>query len=287
LLDQAARRAAFFHMKLLRCGRFVLDLTRPRIMGIVNVTDDSFSGDGLRGRAEVAIAQGLRMVEEGADLLDIGGESSRPGAAPVPLEQELERVLPVLEGLHDCGVPLSIDTVKPEVMSAALAAGADMINDIAALSAPGAVAAVAANAEAAVCLMHMQNDPATMQANPNYHDVVAEVAAFLAQRVAACEAAGIGRDRIVVDPGFGFGKSLEHNLALLRHLGRIADPDLPVLAGLSRKSMLGQITGRLVADRALASAVAALLAVQRGAAIVRVHDVAATRDALRVLAALA
>jgi dihydropteroate synthase len=273
-------------MKLLRCGRFVVDLTRPKIMGIVNVTDDSFSGDGLRGRTAVAIAQGLRMVEEGADILDIGAESSRPGAAPVPLEQELERVLPVIEGLRACGVPLSIDTIKPAVMSAALAAGADMINDIAALRAPGALDAVAANANAAICLMHMQNDPATMQADPHYDDVVAEVADFLAQRVAACEAVGISRDRVVVDPGFGFGKSLEHNLALLRQLGRVAGPDLPVLVGLSRKSMLGQITGRPVAERALASAAAAMLAVQRGAAMVRVHDVAATRDALGVLAAI-
>lgn len=276
-----------FHMKSLRCGRFVLDLTQPRIMGIVNVTDDSFSGDGLRGRAEAAIAQGKRMVEEGADILDIGGESSRPGAAPVPLEQELERVLPAIEGLRGCGVPLSIDTVKPGVMAAALAAGADMINDIAALGAPGALEVVAGDSKAAVCLMHMQNDPATMQANPHYDDVVAEVATFLARRVDACEAAGIGRDRIVVDPGFGFGKSLEHNLALLRQLGRIADLGLPVLAGLSRKSIVGQITGRPVGERALGSAVAAMLAVQRGAALVRVHDVAATRDALRMLAALA
>jgi dihydropteroate synthase len=273
-------------MKSLHCGRFVVDLTQPRIMGIVNVTDDSFSGDGLHGRSEAAIEQALRMVADGADMLDIGGESSRPGSAPVPLQQELDRVLPVIEGLRSCGVPLSVDTIKPEVMSAALAAGADMINDITALQAPGALEAVAADANAAVCLMHMQNDPATMQADPRYGDVVGEVANFLAERVAACRAAGIVSDRIVIDPGFGFGKSLEHNLALLRRLDRIVELGVPVLVGMSRKSMLGQITGRPVAERMHASAAAAMLAVQRGAAMVRVHDVAATRDALRVLAAL-
>jgi dihydropteroate synthase len=273
-------------MTSLQCGRFVLDLARPRIMGIVNLTDDSFSGDGLRGSAAAAIAQGLRMVEAGADLLDVGGESSRPGAAPVPLQEELDRVLPVIEGLRGCGVPLSVDTVKPDVMVAALAAGADMINDIAALRVPGALEAVAADGRAAVCLMHMQNDPATMQAAPQYGDVVAEVAAFLAERMAACAAAGIGRHRIVIDPGFGFGKTLAHNLALLRRLERFCDLGVPVLVGLSRKSMLGLITGRPVAERCQASVAAALLAVERGAALVRVHDVAATHDALRVLAAL-
>jgi dihydropteroate synthase len=274
-----------FHMKLLQCGRYTLDLAQPRIMGIVNLTDDSFSGDGLHGQAAAAIAQGLRMVEEGAEILDIGGESSRPGAAPVPLQQELDRVLPVIEGLRGCGLPLSVDTVKPEVMSAALAAGADMVNDIAALRVPGALAAVAAG-KAAVCLMHMQGVPGTMQTAPRYGDVVAEVSGFLAERVAACEAAGIARDRIVIDPGFGFGKTLEHNLALLRCLDRFVDLGLPVLVGVSRKSMLGQITGRPVTERVHAGAAAAMLAIQRGAAIVRVHDVAATHDVLRVLAAV-
>jgi dihydropteroate synthase len=272
-------------MKTLQCGRFTLDLAQPRIMGIVNLTDDSFSGDGLGGRAEAAIARGLRMVEEGADILDVGGESSRPGAEPVSVEQELDRVLPVIDGLRNCGVPLSVDTVKPDVMAAAIAAGADMINDIAALAAPGAMAAAAAS-RAAVCLMHMQGEPRTMQQAPAYDDVVAEVLAFLEVRVAACEAAGIGRRRIVIDPGFGFGKTLAHNLALLRHLDRFAALGLPVLAGLSRKSMLGAITGRAVADRLPAGIAVALLAVQRGAAIVRVHDVAATRDALAVLNAV-
>jgi len=254
-------------------------------MGIVNVTADSFSGDGLAGEPQRAVAQGRRMVEEGAGMLDIGGESSRPGAEPMSVERELARVLPVIEGLRACGVPLSVDTVKPEVMAAAIAAGADMINDIAALAAPGAMAAVAAG-KAGVCLMHMQGEPRTMQQNPDYDDVVAEVLAFLAGRVAACEAAGIDRRRIVIDPGFGFGKTLAHNLALLRHLDRFAGLGLPVLAGMSRKSMLGGITGRPVNERLPAGLAAAVLAVQRGAAIVRVHDVAATRDALAVLNAV-
>ncbi len=271
--------------KLLSCGRFQLDLSRPLIMGIVNLTDDSFSGDGLRGQIDNAVTQGLRLVEEGADLLDLGAESSRPGAVPVPAGLERDRLLPVIDALLDCGVPLSIDTVKPEVMRAALAVGADMINDIAALHAPGALEAVAAS-RAAVCLMHMQGRPGSMQADPRYGDVVAEISAFLAERVTACESAGIARQRIVIDPGFGFGKTLAHNLALLRHLQWLADSGLPVLAGISRKSMLGQITGRPVGERVHASVAAALLAVQRGAALVRVHDVAATRDALAVLQAI-
>lgn len=269
----------------LHCGRYQLDLSQPRIMGIVNLTDDSFSGDGLRGRSANAVAQGLRMVEEGAHLLDLGAESSRPGAGPVSARQELERLLPVIEGLRDCGVPLSVDTVKPEVMRAVLGAGADMINDIAALSAPGALAAVAGT-QAAVCLMHMQGEPRTMQAAPHYEDVVAEVADFLAARVAACAAAGIAENRLVIDPGIGFGKSLAHNLALLRHLDRLAASGPPVLAGVSRKSMLGLITGRPVGERLHASVAAAMLAARQGVAIVRVHDVAATRDALAVLTAI-
>ena len=266
---------------LLQCGRFQLDLSRPLVMGIVNLTDDSFSGDGLHGQAAGAIAQGLRMVEEGAAMLDLGAESSRPGAEPVPLQQELDRLMPVIEGLRGCGAPLSIDTVKPEVMRAAIAAGADLVNDITALQTPGALETVATS-PVAVCLMHMRGEPRTMQADPHYDDVVTEVRAFLLDRVAACNAAGIANDRIVIDPGFGFGKTLGHNLALLRHLDRFVETGLPVLAGMSRKSMLGLITGKPVGERVHAGIAAALLAVQRGARIVRVHDVAATRDALAV-----
>lgn len=272
-------------MKTLSCGRFRLSLDRPLVVGIVNLTPDSFSGDGVGSDAARAIAHAQAQIEAGADILDLGAESSRPGAEPVSAREELDRLLPVLDALRDCGLPLSVDTVKPEVMRAALAAGADMINDIAALRAPGALEAVAGS-PAAVCLMHMQGEPRTMQADPRYDDVVAEVSGFLAERVAACEAAGIARERIVIDPGFGFGKTLAHNLALLRRLDRFAAMGLPVLAGISRKSMLGHITGKPVAERMPASIAAALLAVQKGAALVRVHDVAATRDALAVLNAI-
>ncbi|MDD5176725.1 MAG: dihydropteroate synthase [Sterolibacterium sp.] len=265
----------------LHCGRFVLSLRRPLIMGIVNLTDDSFSGDGLLGDVERAIEHGTRLVEEGAHILDLGAESSRPGAQPIPAEQELARLLPVLAGLRHCGVPLSVDTLKPEVMRAALAAGADMINDIAALRMPGALEAVA-QSRAAVCLMHMRGVPQTMQQAPDYADVVAEVAAFLAERVAAAEAAGISRNRIVVDPGFGFGKTLEHNLALLRRLAELKPPSLPLLVGLSRKSMLGLLAGRPVGERLYAGIAAAMLALQRGAVILRVHDVAPLRDTIAV-----
>ena len=254
-------------------------------MGIVNVTPDSFSDGGRHFDAARAIAHGRQLVEEGADLLDIGGESSRPGAQSVSAEEELRRVLPVIEALAGVGVPLSVDTVKPEVMRRAAAAGASVINDIAALQAPGALEAAAAS-DAAVCLMHMQGEPRTMQADPSYGDVVAEVRDFLAARVAAAQAAGIAAERIVVDPGFGFGKRLAHNLALLRQLGQFADLGACVLAGLSRKSMLGEITGRKVSQRDTASVAAALLAARNGARILRVHDVAATKDALAVWAAV-
>jgi dihydropteroate synthase len=267
------------------CGRFVLNAERPLIMGIVNLSDDSFSGDGLHGDAEAAIALGLRLVEEGAHILDLGAESSRPGAAPVPAQQEIDRLLPVIETLRDCGVPLSIDTVKLEVMSAALAAGADMINDINALRAQGALEVVAAG-KAGICLMHMQGDPGTMQEDPRYSDIVVQVAEFLAERVAAAEAAGIALNRIAVDPGFGFGKTLEHNIELLRRLGELVVPGLPLLVGMSRKSMLGLLTGRAAPERIFAGVAAHVLAVERGARIVRVHDVAATRDALAVLQAV-
>ena len=265
----------------LHCGRFVLSLRTPLIMGIVNLTDDSFSGDGLGADAAKAIAHGRRMVEEGAHILDIGAESSRPAADPVPLQQELDRVLPVIEGLRSCGVPLSVDTMKPQMMKAALDAGADMINDINALQAPGALEILAAS-RAAICLMHMRGDPATMQHDPRYDDVVVEVAEFLAARVATAEAAGIALQRIVIDPGFGFGKSFEHNLALLRRLDALHVPGLPLMVGLSRKSMLGLLTGQPASQRLHAGIAAALLALQRGASIVRVHDVAPMRDALAV-----
>ncbi|HSO06105.1 MAG TPA: dihydropteroate synthase [Pelomicrobium sp.] len=250
-------------------------------MGVVNVTPDSFSDGGRFATHKSAAAQAERLVAEGADLLDIGGESSRPGAEPVSASEELARVLPVLEDVARLGVPVSVDTAKPEVMAAVIGGGAAMINDITALQAGAALKAAAA-ADVGVCVMHMRGEPRTMQQDPRYEDVVAEVAAFLAGRVAALEAAGVDRGRIVVDPGFGFGKTLEHNLQLLRHLPRLRALGVPVLAGLSRKSMLGKLTGRDVGERVHASVAAALCAAERGAAIIRVHDVAATRDALTV-----
>lgn len=254
-------------------------------MGVLNVTTDSFSGDGLAGDTNAAVAQGLRLIAEGADILDIGGESSRPGASSVSIAEELRRVIPVIEGLNECGVPLSIDTTKPEVMRVALAAGASMVNDIGAFVAPGAMDIVA-QSNAAVCLMHMQNDPATMQRQPSYVDVVEEVAVFLDRRVMAAKAAGIAGNRIVIDPGFGFGKTKTHNLDLLAHLDRFTRLGLPVLVGLSRKSVLGEVTGRPIGERATVSVVAAVIAVERGAKIVRVHDVAKTKDALDLLASV-
>ena len=265
----------------LQCGRFKLSLERPLVMGVVNITPDSFSDGGMFADTERAIAHAQRLIGEGVDILDLGGESTRPGAAPVSLEVERRRVLPVLEALASGGVPVAVDTRKPELMREAIAAGAAMINDVTALSGPGALAAVA-RAPVAVCLMHMQGDPATMQSNPDYRDVVREVRDFLAQRVAVAEAAGIARNRIVVDPGFGFGKTVEHNLALLRSLSEFSSLGGALLAGLSRKAMLGKLTGREPRERVHASVAAALLAVQNGAHIVRVHDVAATRDALAV-----
>lgn len=267
-------------MSTLACGRFRLSLARPLVMGIVNLTPDSFSGDGVGSDAERAIRHAWAQIEAGADILDLGAESTRPGAAPVAADEEIARLAPVLAGLREAPVPVSVDTFKPEVMRMALEAGASMINDVAALRHPGSVEVVAA-ADAAVCLMHMQGEPRNMQTDPRYDDVVAEVAAFLAERVQACVAAGIDRARIVVDPGFGFGKTLAHNVALLRHLDHVGG-GCAVLAGISRKSMLGALTGRPVGERLPASIAAALLAVRRGARIVRVHDVAATRDALAV-----
>ncbi len=255
-------------------------------MGVVNVTPDSFSDGGRFLEAGAAVDHARRLAEEGADIVDVGAESSRPGAdVAVTPEEELRRLLPVLKGLRDLPVPVSVDTVKPEVMRAAIAEGASMVNDINALRAPGALEAVA-SAQVGVCLMHMQGEPRTMQREPRYGDVVAEVKAFLAERVAEAQARGIGRERIVIDPGFGFGKTVEHNFELLRNLGRLAEIGLPVMAGWSRKSTLGAVTGRGPTERLAASVAAALLAVQHGARIVRVHDVAATQDALAVLAAM-
>lgn len=266
---------------LFHCGNFQFDLSRPLVMGIVNVTPDSFSDGGQHLQCDAALAHALRLIAEGADLLDIGGESTRPGAQPVSVQQEMERVLPVIEGLRDAPVPVSIDTCKPEVMRAAIAAGAQMVNDINALQDAAAMHAVASS-NVAVCLMHKQGDPQTMQAQPHYQNVVAEVGGFLRERIAAAEAAGIHHNSIVIDPGFGFGKTLEHNLTLLRELNKLTELGVPVLAGLSRKSMLGALTGQDVAQRLPASIAAALIAVQRGASIVRVHDVRATVDALKV-----
>lgn len=271
----------------LDCAGRVLRLDRPQVMGIVNVTPDSFSDGGHHATVDAAVAHALRLVEEGADVLDVGGESTRPGAEPVDEATELARVLPVVEALAaKTTVPISIDTIKPGVMRAALAAGAGMVNDVMALRMDGALEAVAAS-KAAVVLMHMAGEPRTMQQAPAYDDVVGDVHRFLAERVFACEMSGIDKRRIVIDPGFGFGKSLEHNLALLAHLKRFTEIGVPVLAGLSRKSSLGQITGRAVADRCAASVAAHLVAVQNGAMLVRVHDVAATVDALKVWAAVA
>jgi dihydropteroate synthase len=266
---------------MLHCGTFRLDLSRPLVMGIVNVTPDSFSDSGRHLLRDAAITHAHQLIAEGADILDIGGESTRPGALSVSAQEELDRVLPVIEGLRGVVVPLSIDTCKPGVMRAALAAGVHMVNDINALQQPEALAAVVAS-DAAVCLMHKQGLPQTMQQKPHYEDVVHEVMEFLRSRIAAVEAAGVARNRIMVDPGFGFGKTLAHNLTLLRNLDKFTVLGVPLLTGLSRKSMLGLITGQDVDKRLAASLAAALLAVQRGAGIVRVHDVRATCDALKI-----
>lgn len=254
-------------------------------MGVVNATPDSFSDGGACPDAAAAISHALKLAEAGADILDVGGESTRPGAAPVPASEEMRRVLPVVVALVNQGLVVSVDTRKPEVMSAAIEAGAAMINDVAALQSPGALDMVA-RSDVAVCLMHMQGEPGTMQQAPAYADVVGEVVGFLEERVAACEAAGMARERLLVDPGFGFGKTLAHNLDLLRQLGRIVDLGVPVLAGLSRKSMLGALTGRDVWNREFAGVAAHLAAIARGARVVRVHEVAAMRDALAIWNAL-
>jgi dihydropteroate synthase len=269
-------------MNTWRCSRFTIDLSLPRVMGIVNVTPDSFSDGGQFAREHDAIAHCDRLVGEGADILDIGGESTRPGARTPSADEELARVLPVLRHALTLGVPVSVDTSQPTVMRAALDLGADIINDIRALQRPGALEAVAAHATAGVCLMHMQGEPGTMQAAPRYDDPVLEVAAFLAARRDAALVAGIGFDRIALDPGIGFGKSALHNLALLARQRELVSLGSPLLVGWSRKSTLGTVTGRSVDQRVPASIAAALIALERGACIVRVHDVAATVDALKV-----
>lgn len=271
---------------LFSCGKHQLDLSRPVVMGIVNVTPDSFSDAGKFSAADAAIAHGLALTAQGAGILDIGGESTRPGATPVPLQEELRRVIPVIEALSDqAGVPVSVDTYKPEVMRAAIAAGASIINDVFALQEPGALEAVAAS-DAGVCLMHSQGTPQTMQADPQYQDVVREVTDFLRARMAAAEAHGITRERIMLDPGFGFGKRSVHNIALLHELDSLCALGYPVLAGLSRKSILGQITGGDVDARLHSSIAAAVIAAMKGARILRVHDVKATVDALKIVTAV-
>jgi dihydropteroate synthase len=267
--------------RLFRCGRHTFDLGRPLVMGILNVTPDSFSDGGRHLDPARALDHARTMVDDGADLVDIGGESSRPGAEPTDEDVELARVIPLVAALAGDGVVVAVDTRKPAVMRAAIAAGASMINDIGALTAPGAMEACAPG-DTGVCLMHMQRDPTTMQNAPVYGDVVSEVRDYLVARAAACEVAGIAAERIVVDPGFGFGKTRAHNLALLRAIGTLAATGYPVLAGLSRKASLGEITGRDVDQRLAASLAAALAAVARGASIVRVHDVRETVDALKV-----
>jgi dihydropteroate synthase len=264
----------------MRIGRFQF-ADGPLLMGIVNVTPDSFSDGGRFFDSKSAIAHALQLADEGADIIDIGGESSRPGALPVSESQEMERILPVLQGLKNLQKPVSIDTRRSTVMREALKAGASMINDIDALTAPEALEAVAGS-DCAVCLMHKKGEPATMQQAPHYDDVVGEVAAFLKARIAACEKAGIGRERLVIDPGFGFGKTLEHNLTLLKDLQRLSAFGLPVLAGWSRKSSLGKITGRPGGERLAGSLAMALLSLQGGATILRVHDVKETKDVIEV-----
>jgi dihydropteroate synthase len=275
--------------RVLRCGARALDLSEPRIMGVINVTPDSFSDGGrlLAGAPDLPRIRELAsaMIVEGAAILDVGGESTRPGSAGVSDSEELRRVMPVVECLLDLDTIVSVDTSKPAVAAAALAAGAHLINDVSGGRVPGMLQTVAAG-NAALCLMHMQGEPRTMQEAPRYRDVVADVRAFLAGRVAACREAGIDDERLLLDPGFGFGKTLEHNLALLRDLASLRIDGLPLLVGLSRKAMIGAITGRPLERRAVGSAAAALIAAQRGAAVVRVHDVAETADALRMLAAV-
>ncbi len=271
-----------------RCGRFLFDFSkrkRPLVMGILNATPDSFSDGGKFRTAKDAIAQAELMIKNGADIIDIGGESTRPGATPVALQEELDRVLPVIEALKSCGVALSIDTYKAETMRQALRAGVDCVNDIWALRQEGAIDAVREQ-DCGIVLMHMQRDPVTMQFNPEYKDVVTEVIAFLQEQTDSLIDAGVDRDRIAIDPGFGFGKSLEHNLQMLAHFDLFSILNYPVLAGISRKSMLGKVTGKETNERIASSIAAAIMATDRGAKIVRVHDVPETVDALKLWEAI-
>ena len=268
-----------------RCGRFLFDFSkrkRPLVMGILNATPDSFSDGGKFRTATDAIAQAELMIKSGADIIDIGGESTRPGATPVALQEELDRVLPVIEALKHCGVALSIDTYKAETMRQALRAGVDCVNDIWALRQEGAINSVLESSDCGIVLMHMQRDPVTMQFNPEYKDVVTEVIAFLQERTDTLMDVGIDKDRIAIDPGFGFGKSLEHNLQMLAHFDLFLKLNYPVLAGVSRKSMLGKVTGKQTNERVAASIAAAVMAADRGAKIVRAHDVSETVDALKL-----
>jgi len=267
-------------MMLWQTTRFRVDLARPQVMGIVNITPDSFSDGGRNATA--AIAHCEQLLAEGADMLDLGGESTRPGSQPVTLDEELKRVLPVLDAALRLGCPVSIDTNKPEVMREVLARGADVINDINALQALGALDVVAAHPSCGVCLMHMRGDPQTMQQRPRYDDVLTEVGAFLDERLRALRSRGVSDERVVLDPGIGFGKSVEHNLDLLRRQRELLASGRPLLVGWSRKSTLGAVTGRDVSHRQSASVAAALASIQAGASIVRVHDVSATVDALKV-----
>jgi dihydropteroate synthase len=269
----------------LRCANLNLDLSTPKVMGILNVTPDSFSDGGKFHHIDAALTHAQQMIEQGADIIDIGGESTRPGAQPVMLEEELQRVIPVIQALSGCGAVLSVDTYKPEVMRAAIEAGVHMVNDVFALQQPGALQAVQ-DSQVAICLMHMQGTPQTMQVQPSYQNVLAEVQAFLTQRVEVVRQIGVGDDRIVLDPGFGFGKKTAHNLTLLKHLAELHIANLPILAGLSRKSVLGQIVGQDADQRVFASVAASVLAVSHGANIVRVHDVKATVEALKVTTAV-
>jgi len=270
---------------LLRCGTRSIDLTRPVVMGVLNVTPDSFSDGGRFVTVGAAVEHGMRMVAEGAAIIDVGGESTRPGAESIGAEEEIRRVVPVIEELRaQTDVVISVDTSKREVIRAAAAAGAGLVNDVRALSEEGALEAAIVT-QCAVCLMHMQGEPRTMQVAPHYDDVVGEVEAFLAQRVRACRAAGLEMDHIVIDPGFGFGKTLEHNLQLLRNLRQLST-ELPIMVGLSRKSIVGHLTGRPAGERVDGSVALAVMAVIKGARIVRVHDVAATVDSIKTVMAV-